>query len=108
MFQVGGNLGGSIGPLLVALIVAPHDRRYVLWFLVFAALCFAAMRPICSWYKNYLAEQASRTVKNLKTAKLPLSKKTHGICNRNNSDTDILKVYLYGVHVELLHILFDR
>lgn len=75
VFQVGGNLGGSIGPLLVALIVAPHDRRYVLWFLVFAALCFAAMRPICSWYKNYLAEQASRTVKNLKTAKLPLSKK---------------------------------
>ncbi len=47
VFQVGGNFGGSIGPLLVALIVAPHDRRYVLWFLIFAAMCFMAMRPIC-------------------------------------------------------------
>lgn len=54
VFQVGGNFGGSIGPLLVALIVAPHNRHYVLWFLVAAALCFAAMTPICGWYKRYL------------------------------------------------------
>ena len=43
IFQVGGNFGGSIGPLLVALIVAPHGRHYVLWFLVFSTLAFAAM-----------------------------------------------------------------
>ena len=46
VFQVGGNFGGSIGPLLVALIVAPHGRHYVLWFLVFSTLAFAAMRPM--------------------------------------------------------------
>ena len=40
VFQVGGNFGGSIGPLLVAVIVAPHNRHYVLWFLLFSALCF--------------------------------------------------------------------
>lgn len=54
VFQVGGNFGGSVGPLLVALIVAPHDRHYVLWFLVAAAMCLAAMTPICRWYKGYL------------------------------------------------------
>lgn len=54
VFQVGGNFGGSAGPLLVALIVAPHNRHYVLWFLVAAALCFAAMTPVCRWYKSYL------------------------------------------------------
>lgn len=54
VFQVGGNFGGSVGPLLVALIVAPHNRHYVLWFLVAAALCFAAMTPVCRWYKDYL------------------------------------------------------
>ena len=54
VFQVGGNFGGSIGPLLVALIVAPNNRHYVLWFLIAAALCFMAMRPICSWYGKYL------------------------------------------------------
>lgn len=62
VFQVGGNFGGSIGPLLVALIVAPHDRRYIMWFLLFAGLCFWAMRPICRWYRGYLnsLKQAER------------------------------------------------
>lgn len=54
VFQVGGNFGGSIGPLLVALIIAPNNRHYVLWFLIAVAICFASMKPICSWYKSYL------------------------------------------------------
>lgn len=67
VFQVGGNFGGSIGPLLVALIVAPHDRRYVMWFLIFSALCFLAMRPVCRWYGGYLkglkSPEAGRAVR---------------------------------------------
>lgn len=54
VFQVGGNFGGSIGPLLVAIVVSPHERLYVLWFLVASALCFAAMRPIVKWYGGYI------------------------------------------------------
>ena len=74
VFQVGGNFGGSIGPLLVALIVAPHDRRYIIWFLLFAALCFWAMRPICRWYRGYLnsLRQSERRVE--RHAALPLSR----------------------------------
>ena len=73
VFQVGGNFGGSIGPLLVALIVAPNNRHYVLWFLIVVALCFAVMKPICSWYKNYLRNL--RTVsKAVSHNPLPLSK----------------------------------
>lgn len=74
VFQVGGNFGSSVGPLLVALIVAPYGRRYILWFLIFAALCFAAMRPICRWYRNYLCEQSSAAKKKSGHATLPLSK----------------------------------
>ncbi len=74
VFQVGGNFGSSVGPLLVALIVAPYGRRYILWFLIFAALCFAAMRPICRWYRNYLSEQSSAAKKKSGHATLPLSK----------------------------------
>lgn len=70
VFQVGGNFGGSIGPLLVALIVAPHNRHYVLWFLIAAALCFAAMTPICGWYKQYL--QGLRAGKSNVAAPKPL------------------------------------
>lgn len=74
VFQVGGNFGGSVGPLLVALIVAPHDRRYIMWFLLFAGLCFWAMRPICRWYRGYLnsLKQAERRKKS--HAALPLSR----------------------------------
>ena len=60
VFQVGGNFGGSVGPLLVALIVAPYNRHYVLWFLIAATLAFMAMRPITRWYGSYL-----RTVRSL-------------------------------------------
>lgn len=74
VFQVGGNFGGSIGPLLVALIVAPHNRHYVLWFLIFSTLCFVAMRPICNWYRNYLREAKRDVARREHHAHLPLSK----------------------------------
>lgn len=74
VFQVGGNFGGSIGPLLVALIVAPHDRRYVMWFLLFAALCFWAMRPICRWYRGYLDSLKHAERREERHAVLPLSR----------------------------------
>ncbi|MCM1522756.1 MAG: MFS transporter [Muribaculaceae bacterium] len=74
VFQVGGNFGGSIGPLLVALIVAPHNRHYVLWFLIFSALCFAAMRPATRWYGKYLNELHSKIERSESHSRLPLSK----------------------------------
>ena len=75
VFQVGGNFGGSIGPLLVALIVAPNNRHYVMWFLIFAVLCFAAMRPICRWYGQYLRDQRAKISRAEHHAHMPLSKK---------------------------------
>ena len=82
IFQVGGNFGGSIGPLLVALIVAPHDRHYVMWFLVFSTLVFAAMRPIVKWYRNYLNDVRKHPESHTKSLALPLSKRktTFVIC----------------------------
>ncbi len=73
VFQVGGNFGGSIGPLLVALIVAPNGRRYVALFLIFALLCFWAMKPICRWYAGYLRELRSSERREERGARLPLS-----------------------------------
>ncbi len=75
VFQVGGNFGGSIGPLLVAVIVAPHGRRYVAFFLIFAALCFWAMTPICRWYGRYLRELRTAENSSESSVSLPLSKR---------------------------------
>ncbi len=52
IFQVGGNLGSAIGPLLAALIIAPHGQHFIV---VFAAIAFFSMitkGPIIRWYKE--------------------------------------------------------
>lgn len=56
LFQVGGNLGGSLGPLLVAVLVAPYGRRHIALFAVLALMAIAVMIPVCRWYKNYLMQ----------------------------------------------------
>ncbi len=73
IFQVGGNLGTSIGPLLVAFMVAPYGRRHIAWFLIVAALAFMSMRRICRWYGGYLAQARSNPAKAAIHVPRPLS-----------------------------------
>lgn len=54
IFQVGGNFGGSLGPLLIALIVAPFGRRHLLWFVIFSIISFAVTGFISRWFNGYL------------------------------------------------------
>ncbi|MDR2037320.1 MAG: MFS transporter [Bacteroidales bacterium] len=54
LFQVGGNLGGSLGPLLAALIVAPYGQQNVKWFSLVALMAIAVMIPVSRWYKSNL------------------------------------------------------
>lgn len=63
VFQVGGNLGSSLGPLLVALAVAPYGRRNVLWFLIASAAAFAVLRPVVRWYSGHLRHTGGRSVR---------------------------------------------
>ena len=43
LFQVGGNLGGSLGPLMVALLVAPYGRHHIVVFAVLALIAIGVM-----------------------------------------------------------------
>lgn len=54
IFQVGGNFGGSVGPLAVALIVAPFSRHNLLWFIIFSLVSFSAVSYISVWFGRYL------------------------------------------------------
>jgi len=54
LFQVGGNFGTSIGPLLVALIVAPHGHQNIAYFAIIACLAIIIMMPVSLWYKRRL------------------------------------------------------
>jgi FSR family fosmidomycin resistance protein-like MFS transporter len=51
IFQVGGNLGGSIGPLLAAAIIAPHGQRYIALFAGVAVIAMLTKRPIITRYR---------------------------------------------------------
>ena len=73
LFQVGGNFGGSIGPLLVALIVAPYTRTNILFFLIFSVLSCLAVIPIQNWFSRQLKEMKKNNAKMKVSSKRPLS-----------------------------------
>ena len=51
VFQVGGNFGTAIGPLLAAFIVLPHGQTSVLWFSCAALLGIFVLLNVGRWYK---------------------------------------------------------
>ena len=60
IFQLGGNAGSAIGPLLVALIIAPYGQSYILWFVIAGILGIILLSKIAVWYQNHLILRASK------------------------------------------------
>ena len=54
IFQLGGNAGTALGPLLVALIVVPNAQHYIIWFLAAALIGLLVLSRIALWYQNHL------------------------------------------------------
>jgi FSR family fosmidomycin resistance protein-like MFS transporter len=54
IFQLGGNAGSAIGPLLAALIIVPHGQFYVIWFTLIAVLGIIVLVKVGKWYKGHL------------------------------------------------------
>ncbi|WP_206952648.1 MFS transporter [Trinickia acidisoli] len=55
LFQVGGNAGSALGPLLAALIVIPHGQRSIAWFSVAALVAMVVLANIGRWYSRHPA-----------------------------------------------------
>lgn len=51
IFQVGGNAGAAMGPLLAALIVIPFGQGAIGWFALTALLAILVLVRIGGWYK---------------------------------------------------------
>lgn len=60
IFQLGGNAGTAIGPLLVALIVVPNTQYYIIWFVVFAIIGLIVLSRIALWYQNHLSMRSTK------------------------------------------------
>jgi FSR family fosmidomycin resistance protein-like MFS transporter len=55
LFQVGGNLGTSFGPLLAALIIVPNGQRSILWFTLLALAGIVLLSRVGVWYGGSLS-----------------------------------------------------
>lgn len=60
IFQLGGNAGTAIGPLLVALIVVPNSQHHIIWFAIFALIGLLVLSKIAFWYRDHLLMSATK------------------------------------------------
>ncbi len=53
-FQVGGNTGSALGPLLAAAIIIPYGQGHIAWFGLFAVFAILVLYGLSRWYRNHL------------------------------------------------------
>lgn len=55
IFQVGGNGGSAVGPLLAAIIILPFGQHAISWFALAALLAAIIMIRLGTWYRAKLS-----------------------------------------------------
>src|SRR5262245_43469388 len=60
LFQVGGNAGSSLGPLLAAFVVVPWGQHSLAWFSVAAVAAMLLLARVGIWYRAHLAERMAK------------------------------------------------
>lgn len=73
VFQVGGHIGTSAGPLLVALIVAGHSRHNIALFAIFAVISHITSSPVRRWFAGFISETKTGGKKMKLRDRRPLS-----------------------------------
>lgn len=64
IFQVGGNGGSALGPLLAAIIILPYGQHSISWFALAALLAALIMIRLGAWYKarlKYVVKHPQKT-----------------------------------------------
>lgn len=60
IFQLGGNFGSSLGPLLAAWIIVPNGQHSVIWFSAIALIAILVLSKVGTWYKGYIMAKAGQ------------------------------------------------
>ena len=76
IFQVGGNFGSAMGPLLAALIVLPFGQPAIIWFTLAALLAIIILFRVGRWYRAHLHIRmaAQGKIQAEKSARFPRKK----------------------------------
>jgi FSR family fosmidomycin resistance protein-like MFS transporter len=60
LFQVGGNLGSALGPLLAAAIVVGRGQGRIAWFMLLVLVAVAVLVGVSRWYGNHLQNMVKK------------------------------------------------
>lgn len=74
LFQVGGNLGSSLGPLFAALIIVPRGQAHLQWSAIVALGAIVLLAALGRWYRRHLdaaRQSASRLAPSRSPAPFP-------------------------------------
>ena len=52
LFQVGGNTGAAVGPLMAAAIVVPFGQSHIVWFSLLALIGIFTLWKVGNWYRQ--------------------------------------------------------
>ena len=74
IFQLGGNAGSAVGPLLAALIVIPFGQSYIIWFCLIALIGISVLYKIAIWYSSQLELKKQNKIAPEKISTQHLSK----------------------------------
>jgi FSR family fosmidomycin resistance protein-like MFS transporter len=72
VFQLGGNAGSSLGPLLAAWIIVPYGQFSVVWFSVIALLAILILTYVGNWYRGFMLSRSKKV--NIQTVVNQFSK----------------------------------
>ncbi|MCW3081795.1 MFS transporter [Segetibacter sp.] len=61
IFQVGGNAGSALGPLLAAAIIIPYGQTSILWFSLLALLAITLLIVVGKWYSRNMHRIISKS-----------------------------------------------
>lgn len=75
IFQVGGNAGSAMGPLLAAWIIIPHGQTSMAWFALAALTAIGLLAWVGTWYKHQHIKRSKGAAKPLPPAS-PVSPRT--------------------------------
>ncbi len=106
LFQVGGNAGSSMGPLLAAFIVLPAGQHSIAWFSAAALLAIVVLMRVGTWYKQH----PSMTPKSraMRATETQSAAPYHCVGDGDSDRADLFQVLLPGEPDQLLHVLPDR
>ena len=106
VFQVGGNTGSAIGPLVAAAVIVPFGQRSVAWFGLAALLGIVLLLQVSRWHMHH---RSLASAHGARAPVAPAARAQHGgRGDRRVAAADLLEVFLRRRHQQLLHLLSDR